>query len=126
MPQAPGGVLSVRRLNRALPERQMLLRRRCECQGVLLRKFLITLLSAPPERAFRAPYTSPDKDFTILRVTDGTVFIIVTVAEGKRSSGVMSFLERRFASRRPDLEHSTEGCCRQGRRRHETPFVRPP
>ena len=84
MPQAPGGVLSVRLLNRALPERQMLLRRRCECQGVLLRKFLITLLSAPPERAFRAPYTSPDKDFTILRVTDGTVFIIVTVAEGKR------------------------------------------
>jgi hypothetical protein len=48
--------------------------------------------------AFRAPYTSPDTDFTILRVTDGAVFSIVTVAEGKRSSGVMSFLERQFGS----------------------------
>ena len=59
MPHAPGGVLMVRRLNRALLERPMLLRRRCDCQGVLLRKFLITLLPAPPEGAFRAPYTSP-------------------------------------------------------------------
>jgi uncharacterized protein (DUF1697 family) len=61
-------------------------------------KLLTTLLSNPPTGAFRAPYTSPEQDFTVLRVTDGAVFSVVTLAEGKRSSGVMSFLERRFGT----------------------------
>jgi hypothetical protein len=34
----------------------------------------------------------------VLRVTDGTVFSVVRLAEGKRSSGIMSFLERRFGT----------------------------
>lgn len=61
-------------------------------------KLLTTLLSNPPTGAFRAPYTSPEQDFTVLRITDRAVFSVVTLAEGKRSSGVMSFLERQFGT----------------------------
>jgi uncharacterized protein (DUF1697 family) len=61
-------------------------------------KFLITLLSRPPDRASRAPYTSPEKDFEVLRVTDGAAFSVVRLPVGKRSSGVLRFLEHRFGT----------------------------
>lgn len=61
-------------------------------------KLLITFLSSPPERDIRGPYESPERDFTVLGATDRAVFSVVRLAEGKRSSGVMSFLERRFGS----------------------------
>jgi uncharacterized protein (DUF1697 family) len=61
-------------------------------------KLLITLLSSPPDVAIRGPYASPDGDFTVLRATDRAVFSVVKLTEGKRSSGLMSFLERRFGS----------------------------
>ena len=61
-------------------------------------KLLITLLAESEVGTFRAPYTSPEKDFKILRVIDGAVFCVVTLAEGQRSSGVMSFLERQLGT----------------------------
>jgi uncharacterized protein (DUF1697 family) len=61
-------------------------------------KLLITLLSKAPAGDLRTPYKSAEADFTVLRVTDGTVFSVVRLAEGKRSSGIMSFLERRFGT----------------------------
>jgi uncharacterized protein (DUF1697 family) len=59
---------------------------------------LITLLSSPPDGAFHAPYSAPERDFTILRVSDDAVFTVVTLADGKRSSGVLNFLERQFGT----------------------------
>ena len=44
------------------------------------------------------PYTSPEKDFKVLRVEDRTVFSDVTLDGDRRSSGVMSFLERQFGT----------------------------
>jgi uncharacterized protein (DUF1697 family) len=61
-------------------------------------KLLITLLSKAPAGDLQTPYTSAEEDFTVLRVTDGTVFSVVRLAEGRRSSGIMSFLERRFGT----------------------------
>lgn len=61
-------------------------------------KLLVTLLSERPAGRFMGPYTSPERDFKVLRVEDRTVFSVVTLDGDRRSSGVMSFLERQFGT----------------------------
>ena len=70
-------------------------------------KLLVTLLSESPPVAFRAPYTSPEKDFKVLRIEDGAVFSVVTLGEGQRSSGVLSFLERQFGTKQTTRSWNT-------------------
>jgi uncharacterized protein (DUF1697 family) len=79
-------------------------------------KLLVTLLGRPPAGGLGVPHTSPDEDFTVLRVTDGAVFSVVTLAQGKRSSGVMGFLERRFGTEQTTRSWNTIQKVLEGRK----------
>lgn len=70
-------------------------------------KLLVTLLSERPAGRFMGPYTSPEKDFKVLRVEDRTVFSVVTLDGDRRSSGVMSFLERQFGTEQTSRNWNT-------------------
>ena len=59
-------------------------------------RLYITFLSETPKSKLKIPYESPEKDFQILRVTEGEVCSALTLSPERRTVDAMSVLEKEF------------------------------
>lgn len=59
-------------------------------------RLYITLLANKPTSTLKIPYTTPDKAFQILKVTDTEVVSVLTVTKTKGTTDCMNILEKEF------------------------------
>lgn len=59
-------------------------------------RLYVSFLPDTPKSALKIPYVSPDKDFTILAVTDGEICSVLDLAKGKGTPDAMGVLEKEF------------------------------
>lgn len=59
-------------------------------------RFYITFLSEKPRSALKIPYTSPEKDFTILTATNSEILSVLTVGEKRGTTDAMNIIEKEF------------------------------
>jgi uncharacterized protein (DUF1697 family) len=59
-------------------------------------RLYITFLSEKPNSALKTPYISPEKDFTILAVTNSEVISALTVTENRGTTDAMNSIEKEF------------------------------
>jgi uncharacterized protein (DUF1697 family) len=59
-------------------------------------RLYVTFLSEKPTTKLRIPYTSPEKDFQILRVSPSEVCSALTVSPGRGTTEAMKILEKEF------------------------------
>lgn len=59
-------------------------------------RLYVTLLSKQPKTNFKSPWSSPEKDFRILKVTSGEVYSVLDLSKGKGTVDSMKFLEKEF------------------------------
>lgn len=63
-------------------------------------RLFVTFLAEKPRSALKIPYTSPDKSFRILRVSEGEVCSVLTLGpQWARNLRHMDILEREFGKR---------------------------
>lgn len=62
-------------------------------------KFILTFLSEKPIHRLTLPYKSPERDFTILRITGGEIYSEVTLLPGIRPYRIIGFLEKEFGKK---------------------------
>lgn len=62
-------------------------------------RLYVTFLKEKPGNTLEIPYESPQKDFRILRVTNGEVFSVLTLSPNSRSVDAMNVLEKEFGRR---------------------------
>lgn len=55
-----------------------------------------TFLSEKPTSKLKIPYTSPEKDFTIVQVTNGEVLSVLTLTPNRGTIEAMAILEKEF------------------------------
>ncbi len=60
------------------------------------RRFYVTFLSAPIQTNLSIPFTSKEKDFTILSVTKTEVCSVVIITPSKNTTDAMKILEKEF------------------------------
>lgn len=59
-------------------------------------KLSITLLADKPERTLIIPYKHPDKDFTIVYLSDKDICSVLTLSPSTGTTDLMRFLEKQF------------------------------
>lgn len=59
-------------------------------------RFYVTFLSTKANSSLKIPYTSPEKDFSILTVTAGEVWSVLDLSKGKGTVDAMGILEKEF------------------------------
>ncbi|HVW66487.1 MAG TPA: DUF1697 domain-containing protein [Candidatus Peribacteraceae bacterium] len=59
-------------------------------------RLYVTFLSEKPTSTVKIPYVSPDKSFTILRVTDHAIFSVLQLSEKFHTPDAMNVLEKEF------------------------------
>lgn len=59
-------------------------------------RLYVTFLGTKPTSTLKIPYETPEKDFRILRVTDGEVCSVLTVSDARKSTDSMNILEKEF------------------------------
>lgn len=59
-------------------------------------RLYVTFLSSKPTSTLKIPYTSPEKDMKILKVTDGEVISVLIVSEKKGTVDAMAIIEKEF------------------------------
>lgn len=59
-------------------------------------RLYVTFLAQKPQAALKTPYKSPDKDFTIISVSDREICSAVTLSPGTGTTDLMTFLEKQF------------------------------
>ena len=59
-------------------------------------KLYVTFLAHRPQTALTTPCKSPDKDFTIISVSDREVCSALTLSPGTGTTDLMTFLEKQF------------------------------
>jgi uncharacterized protein (DUF1697 family) len=59
-------------------------------------RLYVTFLNALPTSTLALPYTSPEKDFTILRVTKREVISVLTLSEKRGTVDAMEILEKEY------------------------------
>jgi uncharacterized protein (DUF1697 family) len=60
------------------------------------KRLYITFLSEKPKSTLKIPYISPEKDFTILTVTNSEVISVLTVTEKRGTTDGMNIIEKEF------------------------------
>ena len=70
-------------------------------------KFLVTFLAERPDAVAALPLRSPDGGFELLSLQDLTSCSVVTLADGRQSSGILSFLERTYGPNQTTRNWST-------------------
>lgn len=64
-----------------------------------LTRLYVTLLGETPKSTLKIPYESPEKDFHILRVSDGVVFSVLTLSPQRGTVDAMNVLEKEFGKK---------------------------
>ncbi len=59
-------------------------------------RLYITFLSEKPTSVLTIPYVSPEKDFTILKVTETEIISVLTVTEKHGTTDAMNIIEKEF------------------------------
>ena len=59
-------------------------------------RLYVTFLSEKPETHLKIPYTSPDRNFRILRATEREVCSVATLSPNTRTVELMSILEKEY------------------------------
>ena len=59
-------------------------------------RLYITFLSEKPQTTLKIPYVSPQKDFTILAVTNSEIISVLTVTEKRGTTDAMNIIEKEF------------------------------
>lgn len=59
-------------------------------------RLYVTFLSEKPKSELKAPHKSPDKSFTILRVSSSEVCSVLTLSPKAQTTDLMEFLEKVF------------------------------
>jgi len=59
-------------------------------------KLYITFLADKPEESLRIPYKHPDKDFTIVHLSDGEACSVLMLSPDTGTTDLMKFLEKQF------------------------------
>jgi uncharacterized protein (DUF1697 family) len=62
-------------------------------------RLYVTFLAQPPASRFKAPYTAPDKSFTILRASPAEVCTALTLAPKAGTVDLMAALEKEFGKK---------------------------
>ena len=62
-------------------------------------RLYVTFLPERPQSSLKIPYSTPEKDFQILRVTATEVCSVVIVSPARRSVDLMNILEKEFGKR---------------------------
>ena len=59
-------------------------------------RLYVTLLSEKPKVAIHIPYETPEKNYTILEVSQNAVFSVLTLSEKYNTTDAMNVLEKEF------------------------------
>ncbi len=59
-------------------------------------KLYVTFLAGKPEAKLRLPYKHPDKNFTVVYLSDAEVCSVLTLSPGTGTTDLMKFLEKQF------------------------------
>ena len=59
-------------------------------------RLYVTFLSEKPNSTLKIPYISPEKDFTILAVTNSEIVSVLTVGEKRGTTDAMNIIEKEF------------------------------
>lgn len=59
-------------------------------------RLYVTFLSAKPTSGLKIPYVSPNKDFSILRVTDTEIISVLQISPTTDTTKVMTILEKEY------------------------------
>ncbi len=62
-------------------------------------RLYITFLSEKSKNNLIVPYESPNKDYKVLRITDGEVFSVLTLLPDVNTTDLMKFLEKEFGKK---------------------------
>ncbi len=62
-------------------------------------RLYVTFLSQSPTSRLAIPYETPEKDFRIIRVTDGEVCSVLTLTQDMRTTDSMRILEKEFGKK---------------------------
>jgi uncharacterized protein (DUF1697 family) len=62
-------------------------------------KLLLTFLAEKPMSEFKIPFKLPNKNFTIIRITDNEIYSVVNLSPDKPSYRIMNFLEKEFGNK---------------------------
>ncbi len=60
-------------------------------------RLYVTFLTDKPKSKLKIPYVSPEKDFTILKVTDGEIISVLTLGK-KGTADAMGILEKEYGN----------------------------
>ncbi len=61
-------------------------------------KLYVTFLARKPQGALKTPHKSPDKDFTIISVSDREICSALILSPGTGTTDLMTFLEKQFGN----------------------------
>lgn len=62
-------------------------------------RLYITFLGIKPESSLKIPYESPDRNFKILKVTEGEIVSVLTLSPTFKTTEAMGFLEKEFGKK---------------------------
>jgi uncharacterized protein (DUF1697 family) len=62
-------------------------------------RLYVTFLSEKPKSSLKVPYESPEKDFKIVRVTNGEVCSVLTLGSNRGTIDAMDILEKEFGKK---------------------------
>lgn len=62
-------------------------------------RLYVTFLAEKPTSKLKIPYSTPEKDFQILRVTSTEVCSVLTLSPNRRTVDLMSILEKEFGKK---------------------------
>jgi uncharacterized protein (DUF1697 family) len=77
-------------------------------------KLYITFLPQKPTSKLKVPYTSPEKDFKILEVTDREICTAITISPGRATTEMMGILEKEFGKNITTRNWNTVGKILKG------------
>lgn len=62
-------------------------------------RLYITFLKDKPESKLKIPYASPEKNFKILKVTNGEIISVLTISPAFKTTEAMNVLEKEFGKK---------------------------